>query len=52
MSHEKPTASVSTAESSFSCGRRSGKKSIWRALASFAAVLKEKFTSWVMTFVM
>ena len=35
-----------------SCGRRSGKKSIWRARASFAAVRKEKLTSWWSTFVM
>ena len=34
-----------------SCGRRSGKKSILRALASFAAVRKEMLTSWCSTFV-
>ena len=34
------------------CGRSSGKKSILRALASFAAVRKEKLTSWFSTFVM
>ena len=29
-----------------SCGRRSGKKSIFRAMASFAAVRKVMLTSW------
>ena len=35
-----------------SCGRSSGKKSILSASASFAAVRKEKFTSWCSTLVM
>ena len=34
------------------CGRRSGKKSIFRALASFVAVRKVMLTSWWSTFVM
>ena len=37
---------------SISCGRSSGRKSILRALASFAAVRNEKLTSWCSTFVM
>ena len=35
-----------------SCGRSSGKKSILRAVASFAAVRKVMLTSWWSTFVM